>query len=179
MVNEQLTDSDRHFEFCQAMFLQLAPQGILEQCLADEIAGATWRLRCCDATEERIRSTYQDNFPNQETRDKQDNELIRNLIRSRDSAHRILHRCIAQLGKLQTSREIGFELSEEESRGLADPKQVQAARRRTERHAPANEEEEGEEINLSMTEIEELCSLPQSALYKTRPTEESGSNCNG
>ncbi len=124
-------------EFCETMLLELAPVTVLEQTLASEITGASWRLRRCSAAEAEL-ADYALNDPLLDE-DEKTEKKIKSIERARNAAHSLLHRSLNQLRKLQTDRQsqIGFELSDEEITGLADPKKVHAAARKREREAAA------------------------------------------
>jgi hypothetical protein len=107
-------------EFCETMLAELEPETLLEQSLAAEITGATWRLRRCSAAEAELADyALTDPLLND---DEATEKKLRSIERARASAHSLLHRSINQLRKLQTSRENRFELSDGEITGLAIPK---------------------------------------------------------
>jgi ElaB/YqjD/DUF883 family membrane-anchored ribosome-binding protein len=87
-------------EFCESLHRELAPDGILEQSLAAEITGATWRLRRCSAVEADL-ADYAEIDP---MLDESTEKTRRALERARSHAHSLLHRSINQLRKLQTDR---------------------------------------------------------------------------
>jgi hypothetical protein len=113
-------------DFRDSMILELAPETLLEKCLADEIIGASWRLRLCAEAEVDL-----DPF------DENNENAMRRVERTRAAANSVLHRCINQLRKLQTEREIRFELSNGEIAGLAVPAKPPAAPARRPRNAAA------------------------------------------
>jgi len=93
---------------------ELAPVGILENTLVDEIRHATWRLRRCGFVEESLAASGSDDLSK--------TQLV--VDRARTQAHRLLRKCTAELRKLQTDRhyrngtfEVGTDLSDS---GLAD-----------------------------------------------------------
>jgi cell division septation protein DedD len=100
-------------EFCETMFLELAPKTLLEQSLAAEITGASWRLRRCSAAEAEL-ADYALTDPLLDE-DEATQKKIRSIERARASAHSLFHRSINQLRKLQSDRPIGFELSDAET----------------------------------------------------------------
>ena len=79
----------------------LAPEGILENHLVDEIRRAMWRLRRCAKVEENLLSSDAALDPMQlEAAAK----IQLAVDRARAQAHRIFHKCTAELRKLQTER---------------------------------------------------------------------------
>ncbi len=107
-------------EFCAELLVELRPEGPLQQILVSEITGASWRLRRCDLAEAGLGDFTLET-----------EKLRRSIERARAAAHSVLHKSLNQLRKLQTQREIGFELSgEEQTQGLVDLKQVAEAKRR-------------------------------------------------
>jgi hypothetical protein len=104
-------------EFCETMLAELGPETLLEQSLAAEITGATWRLRRCSAAEAEL-ADYALTDPLLSD-DESTEKKLRSIERARASAHSLLHRSINQLRKLQTSREKRFELLNAEN----DPEQ--------------------------------------------------------
>jgi hypothetical protein len=96
-------------EFCETMFAELQPATLLEQTLAAEITGASWRLRRCSAAEAEL-ADYALMDPLLDE-DEATQKKLRSIERARAAAHSLLHRAINQLRKLQTCRENGFELS--------------------------------------------------------------------
>jgi hypothetical protein len=95
-------------EFCETMLAELGPETLLEQSLAAEITGATWRLRRCSNAEAEL-ADYALTDPLLAD-DEATEKKLRSIERARASAHSLLHRSINQLRKLQTSRENRFEL---------------------------------------------------------------------
>jgi hypothetical protein len=100
-------------EFCETMVAELGPETLLEQSLAAEITGATWRLRRCSNAEAEL-ADYALTDPLLDE-DEATEKKLRSIERARASAHSLLHRSINQLRKLQTSRPVGFELSDGET----------------------------------------------------------------
>jgi hypothetical protein len=84
---------------------KLAPIGILECNLADEIHRAMWRLRRCGEVEAALVQTC---TTAAETKDPMQDETAartqNSVDRARAQAHRLLHKCSAELRKLQTER---------------------------------------------------------------------------
>ena len=102
----------------------LAPAGILEHNLVDEIRRAMWRLRRCGIVEENL-AAQGDSDPMQlEAQFK----IQQNVDRARAQAHRFIHKCTAELRRLQTDRkyrnetfEAGTDISDH---GLTDWRSV-------------------------------------------------------
>jgi hypothetical protein len=82
-----------YLDFRENISRELDPIGILENALAQEIAGATWRLRRCTEAEAELGAFS-------ESTDKP----RRSIERARAASHSQLHRSINQLRKLQTER---------------------------------------------------------------------------
>ena len=91
-----------------ALLHDLAPVGILENVLVDEIQRATWRLRRCGEVESHLVLRLNDggnyildpmeaNNPNTE-------KIQKSADRARSQAHRLLHKCTAELRKRQAER---------------------------------------------------------------------------
>ena len=80
------------------MFLELDPAGLLQQTLASEITGASWRLRRCSAAEGEL-ADYADQDP---LLDESKDKTRKSIERARASAHSILHRSLNQLRKLKS-----------------------------------------------------------------------------
>ncbi len=138
----------------------LAPIGLLELNLADEIRRAMWRLQRCAQIEAscappRHRSS-EDPMQQQETA-----RLQVSVDRARNQAHRLLHKCTTELRKLQTERhyrnetiEAGTDLSEF---GLADYRVIRKGLDQKFRADYHREKFTG------MSEIDALLSYPSSA----------------
>ena len=95
-------EHDTYTEFAGYLQESLVPEGPLELNLVDEIRGVMWRLRRCRQIEER--------FSNLENLDDPMNEesaakLQFSVDRARSLSHRLLHKCTAELRKLQTERQ--------------------------------------------------------------------------
>ena len=128
-------------ELNQTLRLELAPQGLLENNLVDEIRRAMWRLRRCGLIEESFVASGEG--PG-DILDPMQNEsqarLQLSVDRARSQSHRLLHKCTAELRNLQTER-----LYRAESRisvpGIGDTravvKQLNAANRQRERREMA------------------------------------------
>ena len=87
-------------EFAQSLRAELAPLGMLELNLADEIRRAMWRLRRCGQIEEYFSGPIEDPMQQEATA-----RLQIAVDRARSQAHRLLHKCTAELRKLQTERQ--------------------------------------------------------------------------
>lgn len=86
--------------FAQSLQTELAPIGMLELNLADEIRRAMWRLRRCAQIEENFSGPTDDPMQHEATA-----RLQVAVDRARSQAHRLLHKCTAELRKLQTERQ--------------------------------------------------------------------------
>ena len=97
MPTQSQIDANRDLctEFSDSLYSELRPAGLLEESLAIEIVGATWRLRQCAKAEEEIHGF-------DETADK----TRRSIERARAAANCALNRSLNRLGKLQTERVI-------------------------------------------------------------------------
>jgi len=91
---------------------ELAPNGVLEQNLVDEIRRCTWRLRRCGQVEANLilRLNGDDCILDaMETTDARAEKIQKSVDRARSQAHRLLHKCTAELRKLQTDRQFAAE----------------------------------------------------------------------
>ena len=86
-------------ELNSSLFDDLAPQGMLESNLVDEIRRAMWRLRRCGLVEESFSILAADPMQIESQA-----KLQASVDRARSQAHRLLHKCTAELRKLQTER---------------------------------------------------------------------------
>ena len=146
-------ERDFYREFCQKMYFELAPEGVLEETLVASITGASWRLRRCDLADGEL-ADYAEFDP---LLDEATEKKRRSIERARTSAQAILHRCINQLRKLQTERQIRFELSGDTAQGLVDFAKVNDAHKRQQKSGKSDPQ--GDQA-LSMEEIERLCAPP-------------------
>jgi hypothetical protein len=87
-------------EFAQSLHAELAPKGMLELNLADEIRRAMWRLRRCSQIEENFSGPTEDPMQQEASA-----RLQVAVDRARSLSHRLLHKCTAELRKLQTERQ--------------------------------------------------------------------------
>src|SRR5271165_2043085 len=93
-------ERDLYKHFWETMHAELNPTNVLEESLASEITGATWRLRRCSNVEGELADyVLQDPML-----DEKSEKTRRSIERARASAHSILHRSINQLRKIQTDR---------------------------------------------------------------------------
>ena len=132
-------------EFLETMVLELAPVGLLEDSLAAEIAGATWRLRRCAAAEAELPEFLADEA----------SEKTRLAIeRARSAAHSILHRSVNQLRRLQTERACREVLGAVgDDAGLIDYTRATKALASRENYKKATAENRRREFNEQMASI--------------------------
>jgi hypothetical protein len=87
---------------------QFAPGSLLEDILVEEIHRATWRLRRCGEVESHLVIRLDDResyiFDPMETSEESAIRIQKSVDRARAQAHRILHKCTAELRKLQAER---------------------------------------------------------------------------
>jgi hypothetical protein len=95
-------------ELNTALMDELAPNGILEQNLAAEIRRAMWRLRRCGEVEGHLVIGVDAGtgyiFDPMETTNAAAEKVQKSVDRARAHAHRLLHKCTAELRRLQTDR---------------------------------------------------------------------------
>jgi len=96
-------------ELAESLRAHLVPSGPLEHNLVDEIRRAMWRLRRCGQIEEGFATPeatrdIPDPMQNDSTA-----KLQISVDRARSLSHRLLHKCTAELGKLQTERQFRHE----------------------------------------------------------------------
>jgi len=86
---------------------ELAPVGLLENNLVDEIRSAMWRLARCGEVERSFVADHADleSLPDPMRHETQA-KLQLSVDRARSQAHRLLHKCTAELRKLQTERQL-------------------------------------------------------------------------
>ncbi len=92
-------------QFAESLQNELAPEGILELNLANEIRRATWRLRRCGQIEESFSCPVADSTQQDPMQQESTAPLQLSVDRARSQAHRLLHKCTAELRKLQSERE--------------------------------------------------------------------------
>jgi len=93
-----------------ALQQELNPRGVLEATLVDEIQRATWRLRRCGEVETNLVLRLKDGdvyiLDPMEGSSRSAEDIQRSVDRARSQAHRLLHKCTAELRKLQTDGRI-------------------------------------------------------------------------
>jgi len=87
-------------DFFDTMFQELCPAGLLENTLANQIAGAAWRLRRCDLAD----SYLADRSVIDPLVDTMLEKEIRSIERARAASQNTFHRSLNQLRKIQTER---------------------------------------------------------------------------
>jgi hypothetical protein len=93
-------EHDTYTEFAQYLQESLVPEGPLELNLVDEIRGAMWRLRRSRQIEENLSELPADPMEQEASA-----RLQLSVDRARGLSHRLLHKCTAELRKLQTERQ--------------------------------------------------------------------------
>jgi len=91
-------------ELDAALAKDLAPIGMLECNLVDEIRRAMWRLRRCGLVEESFATLGGHADTPDPMQVESQARLQISVDRARSQAHRLLHNCTAELRKLQTER---------------------------------------------------------------------------
>jgi hypothetical protein len=103
--NELIT----YTELAESLRAELVPEGPLELNLADEIRRALWRLRRCGQVESNLVLRLNDNpvciLDPMETANANVERIQKSVDRARSQAHRLLHKCTAELRALQTQRQ--------------------------------------------------------------------------
>jgi uncharacterized protein YchJ len=114
-------ERDLYKEFCETLYTELCPEGLLEQTFVAEVTGAAWRLRRCSAVEAGLADYAMDDPMLDESTEK----ARRSIDRARSHAHSLLHRSVNQLRRLQTERACRLVLNAVgDDAGLADYKHV-------------------------------------------------------
>jgi hypothetical protein len=112
-TNDYIRPDEEPFyaELNEKLRQDLAPASTLEHNLVDEIRRAMWRLRRCGQVEEGFLGTtpIEDPMQNNTTA-----PLQNSVDRARAHSHRLLHKCTAELRKLQTERQFRNDLLETE-----------------------------------------------------------------
>jgi len=94
----------------ESLRADLAPSGPLEHNLVNEIRRAMWRLRRCGEVESNLVIGLDDGtgyiFDPMETTNADAEKVQRSVDRARALSHRLLHKCTAELRKLQTERNL-------------------------------------------------------------------------
>lgn len=91
-------------ELNNALLTDLAPAGMLECNLVDEIRRAMWRLRRCGLVEESLALSGDPAGTPDPMEVESQARLQLSVDRARSQTHRLLHKCTAELRKLQTER---------------------------------------------------------------------------
>ena len=95
-------------ELAESLNEELVPNGPLELNLVEEIRRAMWRLRRCGEVESHLVIGLDDGrgyiFDPMETANAAAEKVQKSVDRARSQAHRLLHKCAAELRKLQTER---------------------------------------------------------------------------
>ncbi len=100
-------------EFRDSLLAELAPSGILETLLADEIVSASWRLRRCSENEADLAFTVTE-------KSEFDNPSMGRISRARAAAAKLLFQAINELRRLQTERQLRAQTEpKQEKPGLA------------------------------------------------------------
>jgi hypothetical protein len=100
-----------------ALNRHLAPVGDFEELLAEEILRAAWRLHRCGEVENRLVIRLKDGdkymLDPMDCADPDTRKIQQSVDRARSQAHRLLHKCTAELRKLQAERRSTAEKEEE------------------------------------------------------------------
>jgi len=117
----QPEERDLYKEFCETLYTELSPDGLLEESFVSEITGATWRLRRCSA----IEAVLAHNTPEDPILDEATEKTLRSIDRARSHAHNLLNRSVNQLRRIQTDRFCRLALNANgDDAGLSDFRQV-------------------------------------------------------
>jgi hypothetical protein len=97
-----------HATLNAALRQETTPVGVLEDNLVEEIRRAMWRLRRCGAVEAHMAIGLDNGsgyiFDPMETANAGAEKVQKSVDRARSQAHRLLHKCTAELRNLQTAR---------------------------------------------------------------------------
>ena len=110
--------------FREDLLQELAPQGLLEHTLVDEIRRATWRLRRCGEVEADLAIPYKPGahlHDPMQTPHEYAEKAQKSVDRARSQAHRLLHKCTAELRKLQAGRQTSQPVTQTESTARPTP----------------------------------------------------------
>jgi hypothetical protein len=103
-------------ELTESLRAELAPSGTLEHNLVNEIRRAMWRLRRCGEVESHFVIALDDGsgfiFDPMESTVPDAAKVQLSVDRARSQSHRLLHKCTAELRKLQTERQFRNNYSE-------------------------------------------------------------------
>jgi hypothetical protein len=153
-------ERELYHEFCSDLLLDLKPDGPLEKILAADITSAAWRLRRCDIAEAELGDPWDETTG--EWRESHD-KARRSIERARTSAQNCMNKAMRELGKLQTRKQIGFELSGMENTGLVDYKEITEAHIKHQKSQKATPQstgnnEQGQSDAEMMAAIHRFCS---------------------
>jgi hypothetical protein len=98
-------EHDLYAEFCAGFQTDLAPEGAIEHSLSAEIVHAAWRLRRCSAIEGAAAMTP----VGPDSPDPLLDKTQQSVDRARAHAHRVFHRALSELRRLQTERQFRIE----------------------------------------------------------------------
>jgi len=93
-------EHDLYAEFCAGFQADLKPRGAIEQTLSAEIIHAAWRLRRCSVMEAGMSPTEDFQL------DPLTEKTQQAIDRARAAAHRILHRAMSELRRIQSERRL-------------------------------------------------------------------------
>jgi hypothetical protein len=103
-------EHEPYSELAESLQAELAPNGPIELNLVDEIRRAMWRLRRCGEVESNLVIGLDDGtgyiFDPMETTNAEAEKVQRSVDRARSLSHRLLHKCTAELRKVQTDRNL-------------------------------------------------------------------------
>jgi hypothetical protein len=152
-------------EFGATLEEQLAPVGLLELNLADEIRRAMWRLRRCAQIEENFSGPVVDPMQQEGAA-----RLQVSVDRARSQSHRLLHKCTAELRKLQTERQYRNEYFDEgtdiSKLGVCDLRAVQ--KNIHSQHVREFRHQKLEDDGVINTMLAAPCPPPASSFCKTQ-----------
>jgi hypothetical protein len=94
----RLGEQSLYSEFCVGFDADLKPEGAIEQTLSAEIIHAAWRLRRCSVIEAGMLPIGEEGL------DPMLDKTQQAVDRARAAAHRIFHRAMSELRRLQTER---------------------------------------------------------------------------
>ena len=100
-------EEDAYRELDESLRAELAPVGVLETNLANEIRRAMWRLaRCGEVEQSFLAESLDPTAAPDPMRDQTQAKLQQSVDRARNQYQRLLHKCTAELRKLQTERHL-------------------------------------------------------------------------
>ena len=112
-------EEQAHAELTTSLQSDLRPAGILEQTMVEEVGRAMWRLRRCGEVESRLARWVEGEeimLDPMEAINASSEKIQRSVDRARSQAHRLLHKCMAELRRLQAQRKAA---------GIPEAKQTQ------------------------------------------------------